>query len=183
MALLLRTGLTNQPERNTEAKLSTGLYHFRQADVRDTTDLVDLDVKSFDYAWSPSEWASKINDRKHIVIVASYYGTVIGFAVLRIAPTKTFVLDKLAVRKEHRRRGIGARFLKHATGEAAKRGSTHLVCIIPENQIYPTEVNITLPWLIKNKFKGTKPFIKAYFTSCGETEDGVKFTRTTAENE
>ncbi len=62
------------------------------------------------WSWTPSRVARHIRDAESVVLVAETGGRLAGFAIMRFG-TEHAHLDLLAVRPEHRRRGIGNQLL------------------------------------------------------------------------
>jgi ribosomal protein S18 acetylase RimI-like enzyme len=151
------------------------LFQVRGAEARDANELLDLDIKCFDDAWSAEEWSRVGHSTEHAISVATYYGNLVGAGVFRQDPDSFDVeIAKLAVLKTHRRKGISWNLIQAAVAYAQNRGAANLYIIVREDAIYPGPETL-LPWLKATGFVGTKPFLKRHFTDCGNDQDGVKF--------
>jgi len=165
--------------------LETPLFALRGGKSDDANDLLDIDIKCFESAWAPEEWARIGHSPEYAISVATYYGTAVGFGIFRRAKDSVDVeIVKIAVKAQHRRHGIANMLIGAASeyGRAVSVKSVKLAnkppvmfIIVPESTIYPGPAN-TSEWLAKSGFKAVKPFLKKHFTAYGDAEDGVKFT-------
>jgi ribosomal protein S18 acetylase RimI-like enzyme len=158
------------------------LIAVRRSRPSDTSDITDIDVKSFEIAWTNDYWYELLNKASQggnrSIFVATWYGNTVGFAVMRF-DGKDALIEKLAVKQHYRRKGISTHLLSDATMFAQDRRCNTLSLIVPESSIYPDETGqlpVAVLWAKAVGFKATIPLIKDYFKAYGEMEDGVRFT-------
>lgn len=151
----------------------------------DAGDLADIDVKSFELSWSPEEWYDLVRNMHNVtkddiprtVVVAAYYGTAIGFAVVK-KMGKTGFIEKLAIKEQWRRKGAATVLLQDLYERAQDTRCESVALIMPESFVYPDEngeLSVAVKWAKAVGLKPTAPFLKKHFNAYGTTEDGVKF--------
>ncbi len=157
------------------------LFATRVARPTDAGDLTDIDTKAFEISWPADEWYelcqnSFKDDADRTVLVISYYGNVIGFAVVKTELNEATV-EKIAVKEAMRRKGAGRMLFQDVVMRAEDKRYKSVALIMPESYVYPVEGLFTpaLCWALACGLKPTKGFIKNHFTVYGEQEDGVKF--------
>ncbi len=149
------------------------LFNVRGITGDDVNDLLDIDIKCFDYAWTPAEWSQIC--KTHAIAVGTYFGTPVGFGVcLRIGTDVE--LRKVAVKAPYRRRNLGRKLYNACVRFAIENHCTRMFAVVPESLIYPGSECIG-SWLRKLGFRAQKPFIKDCFRMYGQSEDGVKFSQ------
>lgn len=157
------------------------LFSTRLSQVTDANDLTDIDVKAFEIAWSAEEWYELVRGQQKTeepktVVVLCYYGTAIGFAVVRKTGDEALI-DKIAIKETWREQGASKHLLQDVIERAQDTRCTSIALIMPESFVYPVEgeLSTAMKWAMKMGFKAVTPFKKKYFTGYGTTEDGVKF--------
>lgn len=151
--------------------MHTPFYTIRTDRDVDANQLLDIDLKCFESSWLAEEWARLRQDSEYAIIVAMYFGTPIGFAVI-CQNRDRFQVAKLAVKEHHRRQGVSMMLLAKIMEIAHLRHAGSLALIMPEGMIYGDAGK----WAKAIGFQATKPILKRHFTlAYGETEDGVKF--------
>ncbi len=151
------------------------LYNVRGASDTDANDILDIDIKCFESAWTPERWAQVGHSHEHAISVVTYFGAVVGFAIMeRPDDAKGVNLLKLAVKPAHRYKDCSLLLLAAAVDYAQRKSANHLFIVVPESTIYPGPLNVS-DWLKTVGFTATKPFLKNHFTAYGEAENGVKF--------
>lgn len=151
------------------------LYTVRGGRPEDANQLLDIDIKCFEQAWSADDWSRVGFDKAYAISVATYFGTPIGFAIIRETDEGTELL-KLAVKRGHRGNGISRELVDAVVSFARQQTiAREMYIIVPESMVYEPSPNV-VDWLVKFGFKATKPILKRHFTIYGEPEDGVKFS-------
>jgi len=147
----------------------------------DSGDLTDIDVKSFELSWTAEEWYELVrgsykNDSPRTIIVATYYGNTVGFAITKVHQTEA-IIEKLAVKEQFRRHGAATNLLHDVMMRAEDKRLKAVSIVMPESFVYPIDgqLNPAIHWAKAVGLKPTKPFLKNYFTAYGTNEDGVKF--------
>lgn len=151
-------------------------YMTRGFRANDTNDLIDIDLKCFVEGWSPEEWNKRSYDASYGITIATYYGNPVGFILFKQGLAQAIEIVKLAVKREHRLRGVSRDLLTSATAYAITKQATSIAIVIPENQVTLSGDNNLTPWLKKLRFKAETPFLKDHFRLYGELEDGVRFS-------
>lgn len=152
---------------------ATGNLRFCVPDERDLNALADIDLKTYPWNWTTDTWS----------VVLQECCTSIGFdgdlpislGVIQKQDDETWVIGKIAVKAEYRRRGIGTSLLLSAMGYARLKGAMRVITVLPERWCYPGDHDLT-PWLKKHGFRSTT-IVHNHFTIDGETEDGIVFER------
>ena len=157
--------------------MSNVFVTIRRATLNDANQLLDIDIKCFETAWTVEEWSKVGHSQEYALSVATNFGTPIGFAVFTKNEDSIEVV-KLAVKPAYRRKGVSLLLLNAGVDYATSRNIGKLSIIVPESTVYPGERN-TSDWLASVGFQAEKPFLKNHFTSYGEPEDGVSFTMPT----
>lgn len=154
----------------------------RLAKIDDSNDLADIDTKAFEMSLTGEEWYElvrppKKGDPHKTIVVATYYGNAIGFAVV-IAKKGEAIIERLAVKDQFRRKSAGRTLLFDVIERAQDQRLKSVSLVMPESFVYPVEgqLNVAIHWAKAVGLKPTTPFLKDYFTAYGTTEDGVKFT-------
>lgn len=149
------------------------LLQVRNARHSDAMELLDIDIKCFEDAWSPEEWDRTRLAGHSAIVVLTWFGSPIGFVVLD-NDGKSAKLRKLAVKPNHRLHGASRRLFQGAIEYMTLHNLREIVATVPESTIYPGPNNLSC-WLSKLGFRARMPFIKNYHTAYGQTEDGVEF--------
>lgn len=139
--------------------------------------VVDIDIKSFENAWTAEKWAEVVEDKEFVIAVVTTWGTPVGFAVFREDPdTSSAQIVKIAVKPAARRRGASYHLLVAAVDFTKRRGCFSLSIIVPESLVYPGERSCA-EWLKLMEFTPAKiAVVKDHFVSYGRKEDGFRFT-------
>lgn len=157
-------------------------FNVRAAYPNDAMQLLDIDIKCFDNAWTPEEWDEKLRGVGHGTCIITNFGVPIAFAVFALREDWDAIeIVKIAVKPGFRRQGLSARLLAEAFKVAEGR-RFGLVVVVPESTIDPSAESSLLPWLTAVGFKGTAPFLRKHFVIYGEVEDGVKFVMTRSQS-
>lgn len=154
--------------------MSHPLYNVRGGRPEDANVLLDIDIKCFEVAWSPEEWSRIGHSQDYAIAVATYFGTPIGFVILRVVDGEVEIV-KIAVKQARRRQGISHLLLASAVEFAQRNRIPTIFVVVPESTIYEDSPYNTGRWATAVGFAPTAPLIKRCFTAYGEVEDGVKF--------
>jgi GNAT superfamily N-acetyltransferase len=149
------------------------MYETRHAGPDDFRWVLDIDFKSFHEPWIPAEWQSPDLS----VGIATCTSTPIGFSafVLREKKGVKFAdLYKIAVKREHRRKGLATQLLNDIVKCAGFTGARYIQTVVPEHLCVPDTVIDVTPWLAATGFKAVGVSGKT-FKYCGEKEDGFIF--------
>lgn len=151
------------------------LLAIRMGRQSDLNDLVDIDIKSFETAWTPERWEEIERGMEYGINVLAYYGTAVGFVVFN-SEDGGMRIQKIAIKPQFRGHDGSVLMIASVMGEAQQKRLDHMFIVIPEYQIYPDTSNQSVGiWLNKLGFNATKPLLRNYFNAYGQSEDGVKF--------
>ena len=145
----------------------------REAEPKDLHHLLDIDIKCFDYCWSGDDWRTVASAEKVKVLVATWYGTTLGFAVTEPSESGLF-MPKLAIKPNYQNRGLGRILLGKVWERAYTLELSKIETVVSETMCDPSVDRNAATWLLKMHFKATgvkKQFVKLY----GQYEDGYKF--------
>ena len=147
---------------------------FRAAEQKDAHYLIDIDIKCFDYAWTPEDWRQVAKDC--MACVATWNGTPVGMAIFYNDHAGSIEIVKIAVKKPYRNVGIARRLLYNCALYARELCATRLLMVVPEGKLRPGDPEDISQWLGKLGFRAQVPLLRDFFTFYGESEDGVVFT-------
>ncbi len=150
------------------------MIEFRAAEQRDAHYLIDIDIKCFDFAWTPEEWRQI--SKYCVACVATWNGTPIGMAIFHNDHAGNIEIVKVAIKKPYRHMGIARRLIFNCILYARELYATQLVMVVPESRLRPDDPEDLSEWLTRLCFRAQVPLLKNYFTFYGEPEDGVVFT-------
>lgn len=148
----------------------------REAEPKDVNHLIDIDIKCFDYCWSGDDWRLVASADDVQIMVATWYGTPLGFVVTEPQgkADKRLFMPKLAVKPNYHGRGVGRILLGKAWELAYHHGLPKIETVVSETMCDPSVERNAATWLLKMGFRATgikKQFVKLY----GQHEDGYKF--------
>lgn len=151
--------------------MSVNAYTVRGFRSADAVDLVDMDLKCCDMPWTSEEWSKRQYSADFGISLAMFYGTPVGFVVFQPGVE----ILKLAVKEQHRRKGLSRELLEPVLDYARKNKVTSVSLIVPESTVTVSGPGNLTAWLTKLRFKPEIPFLKDHFSQFGETEDGIRF--------
>lgn len=148
------------------------MYKIRRAErENDLNYLIDIDTKSFEFAWFAERWEQALTN--NVVLVNTHWSTPVGFVVLRFHETYAQIV-KFAVKPNHRQRGLASNLIDAAYRCAGLKRVRQVQCIVPEPWLF-AEDNKLARFLQHNRLIAKPPYIRNAFTLGGETMDGVRF--------
>ncbi len=109
----------------------------RPASTSDINELVEIDYDARCDAWDEAEWRSCLKDPDRTVYVA-ILGDVLGAIVTRQvknSPGKDWMIEKLVVSPESRRKGVGAALVRHVRARMDKLPMRRLLCHVAESAL------------------------------------------------
>lgn len=155
------------------------IVDIREVAQRDINHLLDIDIKCFDYCWTAEDWRMVASSQHVKILIASWYGTPLGFVVTEPCKgendeTPYLSMPKLAVKPSFRGRGIGTKLLSKVWSRAFELNLPRITTVVSETMCDPTQIPNSATWLTKMQFKSTgivRQFVRMY----GQHEDGYKF--------
>lgn len=150
------------------------MYKIRRAErENDLNYLIDIDTKSFEFAWFSERWEQVLVN--NVVLVNTHWSTPVGFVVLRFHETYAQIV-KFAVKPNHRKRGLASNLIDAAYRCTALKRCRQVQCMVPEPWLFADDQPSPLSRFLKrNQLIAKPPFIRNAFTFGGETMDGVRF--------
>lgn len=149
------------------------LFHLRGAGLADANELVDIDMKCFQDAWTPEDWGDLLHSGTHGLSVVTYFGVCVGAVVFTRVDNAIQIL-KLAVKVTHRKAQVSRMLLRSVVTFAHGKGVSRLFFIVPESMIYPGPTYMA-QWALRVGFKVEMPFLRNHFSAYGDAENGVRF--------
>lgn len=145
-------------------------YLITHACPGDQVELIDCDIKCFDHAWSPDDWAAAAET--HQIVIARRQGSVVGFAAFVLSKDGAILcVPKVGVKKQFRRKGIGTDLLAEAIAYGIEKQVAQLQMILPESSLPGDGI---AAWMEIMGWKSTD-IAKNFFPSMGSHEDGFIF--------
>lgn len=135
--------------------------------------LIDIDIKCFEFPWSPAQWRRASADC--MACVVTWKDTPVGMAVFRKNHLGDVEIVKLGVKKPFRKLGVSRALILNCAIYAREVASPFLVLIVPERRLCPGDPEDLSAWLTRLGFRARTPLYKDYFKFYGEREDGVMF--------
>ncbi|HPD15895.1 MAG TPA: ribosomal protein S18-alanine N-acetyltransferase [Planctomycetota bacterium] len=102
-------------------QLLAGDVRVRRMGYRDLRAVVAIENASFRGPWRPNSYARAVADAHHSFFVAEVNSEIVGYAGMWVEGHQAHIA-KVAVREEHRRRGIGTLLLRHLLDHARRLG-------------------------------------------------------------
>jgi len=150
------------------------MIEIRGTTERDAHYLLDIDIKCFDYAWSPDQWREVA--KNCLACVATWHGTPVGMVLFADNQCGGVEITKIAVKPAYRNQGIARRLLRNCALFAREIGVGELLMVVPESLLRPGEADDISAWLTKLGFRAEVPLLKNHFFYYGRHEDGVVFS-------
>ncbi len=149
----------------------------RPGSGRDVNLVKDLDLKCYHYPWSPDDWTSATSgDDPARWCIATIRDRPIGFAIWRQAKD-TGLLQRIGVRPDSRKQGIGTEILRHVLRRVRDSGASELSLIVPEINCFPGHPDDVSAWLLTRGFRAKPPIVPKYSYRYGQWVDGFCFVK------
>ena len=156
----------------------------RLAQARDIHYLADIDLKSYDYPWSLTQWREIGTDPTTAVMIAAVRADPVGMYVWRKQPNiKQAEILKLATKPIFRGRGIGTFLLLAAEAAMCASSLNEATIIVPEINCLPDHPDDVSSWLVKRGYHVVLPILEGRFRMYGKRCDGFKFVHDVRDSE
>lgn len=143
---------------------------------RDVNLVKDLDLKCYHYPWSAEEWTATVGDDPAQWCLATIRDRPVGFAIWRISPGEV-ILNRLGVRPDARKQGIGTELLRHVIRYARARLAQKITLMVPELHCFPGHPDDVSAWLLTRGFRAEPPIVHKYAYMYGQWVDGFCFVK------
>jgi len=108
--------------------------HIRWLIKRDVPEVLEIEEKSFPYAWTEDDLLSCLRPYHTIGLVAEYHEKVAGFIIYKLSKTSLRLVN-LAVHPQYRRLGIGTQLVAKALEKLSTELRNRLIVDIDERNL------------------------------------------------
>lgn len=108
--------------------------HIRWMIRRDMSDVLGIERKSFDHAWTEDEFLQCLRQRNCIGMVAEHLDHVVGFMIYELHKSRLHLLN-FAVVPQFRRSGIGAQMVAKLYGKLATHRRSKISLAVRERNL------------------------------------------------
>jgi [ribosomal protein S18]-alanine N-acetyltransferase len=108
--------------------------HIRWMIRRDMSDVLGIERKSFDHAWTEDEFLQCLRQRNCIGMVAEHQDNVVGFMIYELHKSRLHLLN-FAVLPQYRRTGIGAQMVHKLYGKLATHRRSKISLAVRERNL------------------------------------------------
>ena len=122
---------------------------------RDMPEVLDLELRSFDYPWSEEDFIRCLRQRNCIGMVAEYQEKVIGYMIYELHKSKLHILN-FAVHPEYRRRGVASSMMGKLIGKLNIQKRSKLILEVSED-------NLDMHLFLKNRGFVATSLLKCFY--------------------
>ena len=132
------------PERNTvppwsDATVATSeqerlQIHVRWMIRRDMAEVLEIEQEAFEFPWSDEDFTRCMRQRNCIGMVAEMADSVVAFMIYELHRSRLHVLN-FAVRRSHRRLGIGTQMVEKLVGKLTPERRSRIVLEVRERNL------------------------------------------------
>jgi ribosomal-protein-alanine N-acetyltransferase len=108
--------------------------HIRWMIRRDMPEVLQIEQRSFDYAWTEEDFLRALRQRNCIGMVAEQGEKIVGFMVYELHKTKLHILN-FAVHPEYRRSSIGGEMVAKLIGKLSNHRRTRITLELRESNL------------------------------------------------
>ena len=108
--------------------------HIRWMIRRDIPEVLNIEVKSFEFPWQDYEFAEYLHPRNQIGMVVEHKDKVIGFIIYGLYKTDIGILN-FAVHPDWRRRGVGKQMLTELITKLSAQGFKKIILEVRETNL------------------------------------------------
>ena len=144
----------------------------RQPVVSDVNYLMDIDIKCFENPWTVEKWRAICSDPQIFQLVATYYGSPVGFVIWERTPDVMNIL-RIGVKPSYRRNGVGEKLLRAVESSAYHLQLFRVTLLVPESLCCPGMPRDVSQWLLH---KGARAGSIVKGPCLGYEEDAFLFT-------
>lgn len=167
-------GLRNRPRGYRIPKA----LNVRPGGDRDVNLVKDLDLKCYHYPWTPEQWGETVGDNPAKWCLATIRDRPVGFAIWQQVKD-VGLLQRLGVRPDSRKRGVGTELLSYVLRCVRNTGATELNLMVPEIHCFPGHPDDVSAWLLTRGFRAKPPIVPEWGYMYGQWVDGFCFVKPT----
>lgn len=108
--------------------------HVRWMIRRDMTEVLEVEQEAFEFPWSDEDFTRCMRQRNCIGMVAEMADSVVAFMIYELHRSRLHVLN-FAVRRSHRRLGIGTQMMEKLTGKLTPERRSRIVLEVRERNL------------------------------------------------
>lgn len=108
--------------------------HVRWMIRRDMTEVLEIEQEAFEFPWSDEDFTRCMRQRNCIGMVAEMADSVVAFMIYELHRSRLHVLN-FAVRRSHRRLGIGTQMMEKLVGKLTPERRSRIVLEVRERNL------------------------------------------------
>jgi ribosomal-protein-alanine N-acetyltransferase len=108
--------------------------HVRWMIRRDMTEVLEIEQEAFEFPWSDDDFTRCMRQRNCIGMVAEMADSVVAFMIYELHRSRLHVLN-FAVRRSHRRLGIGTQMMEKLVGKLTPERRSRIVLEVRERNL------------------------------------------------
>jgi ribosomal-protein-alanine N-acetyltransferase len=108
--------------------------HVRWMIRRDMAEVLEIEQEAFEFPWSDEDFTRCMRQRNCIGMVAEMADSVVAFMIYELHRSRLHVLN-FAVRRSHRRLGIGAQMMEKLVGKLTPERRNRIVLEVRERNL------------------------------------------------
>ena len=108
--------------------------HVRWMIRRDMAEVLEIEQEAFEFPWSDEDFTRCMRQRNCIGMVAEMADSVVAFMIYELHRSRLHVLN-FAVRRSHRRLGIGTQMMEKLVGKLAPERRSRIVLEVRERNL------------------------------------------------
>ena len=108
--------------------------HVRWMIRRDMSEVIGIEQEAFEFPWSEEDFTRCLRQRNCIGMVAELADSVVAFMIYELHRSRLHVLN-FAVRRSHRRLGIGTQMMEKLTGKLTPERRSRIVLEVRERNL------------------------------------------------
>ncbi len=111
--------------------------HVRWMIRRDMTEVLEIEQEAFEFPWSDEDFTRCMRQRNCIGMVAEMADSVVAFMIYELHRSRLHVIN-FAVRRTHRRLGIGTQMMEKLVGKLTPERRSRIVLEVRERNLRPS---------------------------------------------
>ncbi len=108
--------------------------HVRWMIRRDMTEVLEIEQEAFEFPWSDEDFTRCMRQRNCIGMVAEMADSVVAFMIYELHRSRLHVIN-FAVRRTHRRLGIGTQMMEKLVGKLTPERRSRIVLEVRERNL------------------------------------------------
>jgi ribosomal-protein-alanine N-acetyltransferase len=108
--------------------------HIRWMIRRDMPEVLDIENRSFEFAWTEEDFVRHLRQRNCIGMVAEHDERVVGFMIYELHKNRLHILN-FAVHSDFRRRGVASGMIRKLVGKLSPQRRNRITLEIRETNL------------------------------------------------